>query len=996
MPTLHAAATRLRTRLWAPGPTSAVLRAVKVLAALAVLLLGAISATVLVSRSFTIQPESEVEIAYLPGDGKRAIDPESAAAILFDDRKKTKQFGLTPEGSFWIGLTATAAPSVREISIEIRQLRGTEMSFWQLIPRTADRGAARPYPITVLETRSGIAFEALPTNGNPVRIVGRIRGESVVKPQVVIQASPSLRDHLIDSNRLGGLLYGGMMGLALFGAVVSLLNRDKTFFLLSALLVTSLRIAGFNYGWDLQWIGWSTPAEFVPAIKNITLLLHLLLTLALFEELFGRQLHRTRSKRVFATLYAVYCCSALLHFVLPAHASIALIWVLAIGTTATVFTYLAKILSSDLSTVAVWYGLSWLVTGVGMFGEILNATGYGGAITQIMNSQTAAISSAVLSGVALSAKLQLERQARISAQNSAITALQRFRQNYNATPVGIFSMRLDGTLLEHNPTFGSMFVVDGRRGSKVGMNWATLLSRDALQGVAEQADGTRMMDAEMAVRRIGDKKRWFHVRAVRKADRYEGWIEDISARKEAEDQLKFLVHHDSLTGLLNRRGFEVELLKATHAAGTRVICLAYVDLDRFKLVNDLFGHAAGDQILRQMSARMREVIAPPHVPARVGGDEFVVVIDSLPLEEARALCERLRVSLSDRAYHYQDKAFSVTASIGLIRMLECMRPADALTASDRACAEAKRLGGGSVISFDSSSSELMDYLEEIKLVAGMKERLPVENFFTQLQPIVSLRNPRTSLCYEVLIRMRDASGAVMPPSRFIPAAERNGLMTQIDRWVLRSTLEWLDAQPVHRNDVDFCTINLSGASLNDEKFLQDTIGLIRDHSHSTRKICFEITESVALYDLNTTRRFVDTVKSFGAMVALDDFGAGYTSFSYLKELPADLVKIDGNFIRDVNSNPANFAITRAVVELAHELGMGCVAEWAENADIVRSLIQLRIDYAQGFGLCRPLERERILAVSNSAALIGDLATADLVLGRGNAPVESVWGAALPI
>src|SRR5690606_6269076 len=172
--------------------------------------------------------------------------------------------------------------------------------------------------------------------------------------------------------------------------------------------------------------------------------------------------------------------------------------------------------------------------------------------------------------------------------------------------------------------------------------------------------------------------------------------------------------------------------------------------------------------------------------------------------------------------------------------------------------------------------------------------------------------------------------------------------------------------------------------------------LIRDHSHSTRKICFEITESVALYDLNTTRRFVDSVKSFGAMVALDDFGAGYTSFSYLKELPADLVKIDGNFIRDVNSNPANFAITRAVVELAHELGMGCVAEWAENIDIVRSLIQLRVDYGQGYGLCRPMDRERILSVSNSAALIGDLPTADLVLGKGVTPAESIWGAALPI
>jgi EAL domain-containing protein (putative c-di-GMP-specific phosphodiesterase class I) len=278
----------------------------------------------------------------------------------------------------------------------------------------------------------------------------------------------------------------------------------------------------------------------------------------------------------------------------------------------------------------------------------------------------------------------------------------------------------------------------------------------------------------------------------------------------------------------------------------------------------------------------------------------------------------------------------------------------------------------------------------------MKERLPIENFFTQLQPIVSLRNPESSLCYEVLIRMRDNNGQVLPPARFIPAAERNGLMTQIDRWVLRSTLEWLDAQPAHRDNVDFCTLNLSGASLNDEKFLQDTIALIRSHPESTRKICFEITESVALYDLNTTRRFVDRVKSFGAMVALDDFGAGYTSFSYLKELPGDLVKIDGNFIRDVNLNRANFAITRAVVDLAHELGMGCVAEWAENAGIVKSLVELQVDYAQGYGVCRPLDRERLLAVPNAVTLIGDQETADIILGSAIGSRDASRRLTLPI
>ncbi len=957
------------------------LHVVKMLAASTAIILGFTSAGLLVSQSVFEELDGTVSLRYLPTQVVGA-SVEAAIAQFSPETPRTKPSrGLTPEGEFWISLDADVSPAVTELSIELRQLRGSNAEFWQVVPTRDDLDAVVPKRLGVTETRSGIAFEGLHVTKGHVRIVGRLRGESVVKPQVVLQSGQDLSEHLVSSERLGGLLFGGMLGLAAFGAIVSLLNRDKTFFLLAALLVTSLRIAGFNFGWDLKWIGWTLDATFVPIAKNLTLLLHLVLTLALFQELFGRRLQTDRALFLFPFLYTIYGLTAAVSSFLPAHASIALIWVLGIATTVTIFFFLVKTLRRDVSTVAIWYAMSWFVTGLGMFGEIVNALGYQHPLTKVMNSQVAAVSSAVLAGIALAAKLQLERTARLSAQRSAISALQRFRENYNAMPVGIFSMRLDGTIIEHNPSFGELFKDSGRHHSKTGENWVDLTSRQALTAIEESTTANRMMDTELAIERPDGKRRWLHTRAVRKVDRYEGWIEDITARKDAEGQLKFLVDHDSLTGLLNRRGFELQLLKAIASSGDRPICLAYVDLDRFKLVNDLFGHAAGDQILRQMATRVREVIKPPHVAARVGGDELVVIMDGLSLGAARSLCEKLRSDLSDRGYQYQDKVFNVTASIGLIRVLDEMRPADALTASDRACREAKASGGAAVVSYDATSTELLNHLDELKLVAGMKERLPVESFFMQLQPIVSLRNPESSLCYEVLIRMRDAANKVVPPGRFIPAAERNGLMTQIDRWVLRSTLEWFDSQPAHRDSVDFCTLNLSGASLNDEKFLQDAIALIRAHPESTRKICFEITESVALYDLKTTRRFVDRVKSFGAMVALDDFGAGYTSFSYLKELPADLVKIDGNFIRDVNLNRENYAITRAVVDLAHELGMGCVAEWAENAAIVKSLIDLRVDYAQGFGICRPLDRERLLAVSSSVTLVQDRETAELITGR---------------
>jgi diguanylate cyclase (GGDEF)-like protein len=468
------------------------------------------------------------------------------------------------------------------------------------------------------------------------------------------------------------------------------------------------------------------------------------------------------------------------------------------------------------------------------------------------------------------------------------------------------------------------------------------------------------------------------LRALRKNNQIEAWIEDITVRKKAESSLQFLADHDPLTSLLNRRALSVLLEDALREASTQPIYLAYIDLDRFKLINDLFGHVAGDQILSDVASRMKLSVQHPHIVARVGGDEFVILISGSDIPSAKALCQQVLRTLSDSNYQYQDKVFSIAASIGLVQLESSMSVRDALTASDRACAEAKSAGGATVIAYDARSSALVECLDEIKLITNIRERLPMDNFFTQVQPIVSLRNPRSPLSYEVLVRMRDTDGAVVVPSRFIGAAERNGLMGQIDRWVLSSTLEWLDSHPAHRDSMGFCTVNLSGASLNDERFLLDTLALIREHGVAAGRICFEITETVALYDLNATRRFVDKVKSLGARIALDDFGQGYTSFNYLKELPGDLVKIDGGFIKDINSNNANYAITRAVVDLAHELGMACVAEWAENANIVRTLMELEVDYAQGYGLSKPIDPERLLAVDDAVQLITDPEVLDLL------------------
>ena len=317
------------------------------------------------------------------------------------------------------------------------------------------------------------------------------------------------------------------------------------------------------------------------------------------------------------------------------------------------------------------------------------------------------------------------------------------------------------------------------------------------------------------------------------------------------------------------------------------------------------------------------------------------------------------------------KALALTASIGVVAFENGMSVVDAMAAADRACSEAKSRGRNCVVRLTDQDTALRSHLEELKVVADLQRHVPTERYFLEFQPIVALQPAASSLNYEVLIRMRGEQGQVVPPGKFIGAAERNGLMSQIDRWVLRSTLEWLDDHPEHRDRLGFSTINISGASLNDNRFVDDAFAMIAEHPLAMPKLCFEITESVALHDLGSTRRFVDRVRMYGSKLALDDFGAGYTSFNYLKEIPADFIKIDGSFVKDINLNPANYAITRTIVDLTHELGMRSIAEWAETPDTIAALVELGVDYGQGFGLVRPTAPEIVSASTSGAALIKD-------------------------
>jgi diguanylate cyclase (GGDEF)-like protein len=313
--------------------------------------------------------------------------------------------------------------------------------------------------------------------------------------------------------------------------------------------------------------------------------------------------------------------------------------------------------------------------------------------------------------------------------------------------------------------------------------------------------------------------RWYLVRFSSRESSIEGSVQDVTLKKIAEEKLRHLVDHDSLTGVLNRRGLEAALRAVLQTASSGKPCaIAYVDLDRFKLINDLHGHATGDALLQQAAKRLLGAVRNADKVARLA-DSFIVLFVDCPDYSTASLTERVRAAIGEEPFAVEGKGLNMTASIGVVAIDPMLNSVDSVAAADRACTEAKARGRNCVVKLSDQDAALQTHLEELRVVADLQQRIPTDKYFLEFQPIVALRHPMASLSYEVLIRMRGDDGRVVPPGKFIGAAERNGLMSQIDRWVLRNTLEWLDGHPSHRDRVSFATINISGASLNDTRFV---------------------------------------------------------------------------------------------------------------------------------------------------------------------------------
>lgn len=483
------------------------------------------------------------------------------------------------------------------------------------------------------------------------------------------------------------------------------------------------------------------------------------------------------------------------------------------------------------------------------------------------------------------------------------------------------------------------------RATPVNSSWLTDSYSILEEVIIERADGTEFVIRKSASPLYDGDGNTFAIVTV---------LHDVTMLRRLSNQLSFQARHDQLTGLINRYEFDRKTQAAIDDAATenRIHCLAYIDLDQFKIVNDTCGHMAGDVLLKQLSNHIKAKVRSSDTLARLGGDEFALLLMGCDLDKAQEIIEGLLQVVREYRFTFDDKVFKVGASVGLTEISpnQNLDLSELLSTVDAACYSAKEEGGNRIHVYRSDDKDIKEHNNQLEWVSRIHLGLEKKQFVLYIQRMQSL-TPGAELHCELLIRMQAMDGSYYPPGYFLPAAERYHLMPKIDRWVVGEALAIIAHKGAAFPYV--CAINLSGQTLSEEGFLEYVLAQIKLHDVDTRRICFEITETSVIANLNKARQFMHALREVGCRFSLDDFGSGLSSFAYLKNLEVDFLKIDGMFVKAIVNNKIDRAMVESINNVGHVMGLHTIAEFAENDEIINMLKEIGVDYAQGYGVAKP-------------------------------------------
>lgn len=555
----------------------------------------------------------------------------------------------------------------------------------------------------------------------------------------------------------------------------------------------------------------------------------------------------------------------------------------------------------------------------------------------------------------LDKQLEQIRRALLHSQAQALGNLEQYQALFSSSGEGIFRCTQSGKLLEANPSFSALLALPD---TLTDLTMQQILGPQHWDELLAALDNERASSLECQVLGCDQQLHWVYLSLHKRPaqDCIEGIVVDLSERRALEERLHYLAAHDSLTGLLNRRELERLLRESLNGQGKRRFShLLSLDLDQFKQVNDLCGHSAGDQLLRQLASHLRHHL-PEHAElARIGGDEFAVLLRESNHQAAQQQAETLRHCVEQFVFTWQGRPFRVQVSIGLLELNASVSDWEAaLQWADSASQLAKHQGRNQVQQFNPDDTALLDQQRQLQWISRLREGVEQDHFELFYQPVMALQEGTEGLRYEVLLRYRDPySGEWISPGQFLGAAQRYGLLGAIDRWVVMHLLQWLADNPRHLEQLAQVNINLTASSLLSASFHEMLCNELRRHNLPAHKLCIEVTEMVALGELGVSAQWIEQLRSQGLKVALDDFGSGFASYAYLRHLPLDIVKIDGSFIRGLENDPINQAMVGSMQKIAYQLGLSTVAEFVESQATLDCVRQLGLDYAQGYCIGYP-------------------------------------------
>lgn len=610
------------------------------------------------------------------------------------------------------------------------------------------------------------------------------------------------------------------------------------------------------------------------------------------------------------------------------------------------------------------YAFGWLViaaTAMINVGQFLSGT-IVSANADLMLSFVV-MSGVLMVAVAIESHEQSVTRSEHAEQQTTISNLNQFYELFKNSAEGLYTSRLDGTLVSVNPAMCTLFDYEDEKEmleyvQDTSKLYANIEDRDLLLGQIYDQDVVLGKEIK-GVRKDGTEF-WFSISVQLSRDGDQeylfGSIFDVTERKQSSISLEYLATHDSLTGVYNRREFEQKLTESIRRAKQQkqAFILLYMDLDRFKVVNDACGHKAGDSLIKQLSQQLNDVVMKQGLLARLGGDEFGVILSTDDEEKAQSLATTLLELIDEFKFVWGNRIFTMGLSIGIAKWKEGVdTPEQMLSMADTACYMSKEQGRNQVYIYTHEDPKTKRYESELKWVSVIHKTLDEGQFILFYQHYYPLKKVVKGYRYEILLRMKGENEEVIEPDSFLPSAERYGLTVLIDKWVIQNYFEWLSTHPEHIEKLERCNLNLSGHSLADKELKLFVLNAFKKYNIPYNKICFEITETMAIVKMEETLKFINTFNQLGCAFALDDFGTGFSSYSYLKNLPVDSVKIDGSFVKDCLIDPIDMAMVCSMKDVAKAMDMETVAESVESKDTMVELGKIGVDYAQGYGIARP-------------------------------------------